>query len=469
MSASSRVAVIDDGVDATHPDLDANVLNSGSACHRVPNGGHGTHVAGIIAAERNNDGAVVGVAPNARILPIKIHFPTDFLREDNGDKALDPDCHEEVPSLAAAIIRAIKSGVHVINMSLSSGPEPDEEGQDTVELAIRAAAMENIVVVTGGGNCGHEDQVLLDRNNCESRHQRQRPAVYPSVIAVASTGEDRIRAPGSTSNRDVDIAAPGGVMLSTWPEAAMLREGEHCDGADSVGRTCWMAGTSMAAPVVSGVVAHMKAHYPEASVAEIQYALYSTADRTNDSGNPNYSNDYGHGFINPVGAIGALEDLNRRLGEFVAVSSGYVHTCGLGTNGAVECWGSDTDGKTNRPIGIFTKISAGYFHTCGIREADRARWSVGATTAKARRTHHRRLPLSGERPSCPSSPRSRPVGITPAAYVTTVPLSAGAVTTKIKAQYPAGTSHRFPRACGTLVGCWDPPIVTVDHGAAMAS
>ena len=368
--ADVTVAVIDTGVDDSNEDLVNRVIDTGHVCHRQPLDGHGTHVAGIIAAERGNSGPLVGVAPEARILPIKIHF-TDhkgILRLFPEDR----DCHDQVPTLTAAITRAIGAGVDVINMSFSwQSEDPDEEGQDTVELAIRAAVMKGITVVTSAGNCGREN---LDSDGCNARHERQSPAMYSGVIAVAATDDNRIRAPYSTSNRDVDIAAPGGVdvindtidevILSTWPTT--LPCGPWREG------TCLDFGTSMAAPVVSGVVAHLKAHYPEASVADIQYALYSTADRTNDYTSQNYRHDYGHGFVNPVGAIRALQGLDRPLGEFVAVSSGNAHTCGLGANGAVECWGDDTEGQASPPAGIFTQISAGGFHTCGIREADRA-------------------------------------------------------------------------------------------------
>ena len=386
------VAVIDTGVDDSNVDLMDRVIDTGHVCHRQPKTGHGTHVAGIIAAERGNFGPVVGVAPEARILPIKIHFSGDYgwdLGEIFGKRVrwgtVDPDCHDDIPTLTAALTRAVNEGADVINMSFRWSLEEDKGGQDTAELAVRVATMDNIVVVTGAGNCGSEDRERLDANNCKERHERQRPAVYPGVIAVAATGEDRLWAPYSTSNRDVDIAAPGGVVrliegrleliLSTWPATVFCGDEEKNKAQafpDQRTGTCWDVGTSMAAPVVSGVVAHMKARYPEASVAEIQYALYSTADRTNDRSNDSYRNDYGHGFINPVAAIRALKGLKHRTGDFVAVSSGNRHTCGLGTNGAVECWGDNDDGQTNAPAGVFTAVSAGGLHSCAINETSRA-------------------------------------------------------------------------------------------------
>jgi hypothetical protein len=361
------VAVIDTGVDGSNVDLKERVIDTGHICHRRVASGHGTHVAGIVAAERGNLGPVIGVAPEARILPIKVPFV-------NGTP-LDPDCHNLVPTLTAAITMAVNEGADVINMSFRWPLEEDDEGQDTVELAVRAATMDDIIVVTSGGNCGSGNRDRLNANNCSQRHERKRPAVYPGVISVAATGEDRLRAPYSTSNQDVDIAAPGGVrrwiesgrpelMLSTWPTMISCKDRFDHQPVN----TCWTEGTSMAAPVVSGVVAHLKAHHPDASVAEVQYALYSTASRTNDPSNASYRSDYGHGVINPMGAVRALQGLKRRVGDFVDVSSGHRHTCGLGANGVVECWGDNTDGQAYAPSGIFTAVSAGGSHSCAIRE-----------------------------------------------------------------------------------------------------
>ena len=121
------VAVIDDGVDGTHGDLDGNLITTGDACHRRVNedwngdvNDHGTHVAGIIAAERNGRD-VAGVAPQARILPIKKHYYDDLYdTNDNYVGPTDPDCYDLIPSTAAAAGLAIEQGADVINMSFGS-------------------------------------------------------------------------------------------------------------------------------------------------------------------------------------------------------------------------------------------------------------------------------------------------------------------------------------------------------------
>ena len=256
------------------------------------------------------------------------------------------------------------------------------------------------MVVTSAGNCGSED---YDTKKCNTRHERKRPAIYPEVIAVTATGDDRIRAPHSTSNQDVDIAAPGGrgeapgighsvlreVILSTWPTTVpcgVLYPGQP------VG-TCWDSGTSMAAPVVSGVVAHLKAHHPEASVADIKSALYSTADRTNDSDSKNYDHDYGHGFINPLGAFWAIREERPAL-----LAAGTHHYCALDTNGNIECWPYNAGGLTGDPQndptrvsgnGPFTSVAVGRAHTCAILHIN------GAITCWGNNDHDQATPKGG--------------------------------------------------------------------------
>ena len=110
--AEVTVAVIDSGVDATHGDLEPNVAGGGLACHRRDYSGHGTHVAGIAGAVAENGIAVAGIAPRAKILSIKmplLNVPPD------------PDCAQDITSLAQAIKVAVESGADVINMSLGRG------------------------------------------------------------------------------------------------------------------------------------------------------------------------------------------------------------------------------------------------------------------------------------------------------------------------------------------------------------
>ena len=306
------VAVIDDGVDGSHPDLDANLITRGDSCHRSPHknnkgelNDHGTHVAGIIGAERNGRD-VVGVAPDARILPIKIHFSDDFekdqegefIEDSNGDRIpLDSHCYSLVRSTADAVRLAIEQGADVINMSYG-GPIRSM----TDEAVLRAAMMRDIVPVAAAGNCGRNTAASLNANNCSSMHNLAKyPAAYPGVIAVANTtvnasGDDE-RAATSTANRHVGIAAPGSGILSTVPtNSCGLLNLFTCTTADKTG-------TSMAAPVIAGVVAHMKARFPKASVSEIRQALYATAQQPGSGGTGRWTPEFGWGIVTPAHAI----------------------------------------------------------------------------------------------------------------------------------------------------------------------
>ena len=346
------VAVIDDGVDGSHRDLQASLLDpdtlpasaAGAAlsCHRSPTRDHGTHVAGIIAATQGNGVDVAGLAPRATILPIRIHYTANFADPANKTGPDSQACFDAVPTLTHAINLARRSGADVINMSLRWNTREFEVDEfedtpefvtpglrtETVALAIDVARQEdNVVVVAAAGNCG-DDRIYENRdtdgdgqferkangdlewfrrvdqsdisgttepgwkviNECNSHHAAQRPAVNRGVIAVAATAvydpgdSDIRRAVFSSSNHTVDVAAPGSEIVSTVP-----------------GGTKSKGGTSMAAPIVSAAVAHIKARFPDLTPDEIEDALTTTA-----SDHPNRGDDFGFGVIDPLAAIEKL-------------------------------------------------------------------------------------------------------------------------------------------------------------------
>ncbi len=326
------VAVIDTGVDGSHRDLRHSVVGTvgnNPACHTQDPDRHGTHVAGIIAAAADNGIDIAGIAPQARILPIRVMGGGDYPCDD-------------ITSVADAVARAVQENTDVINMSFSfTSPSGSGSYQDPFEAVVRAALMRDIVVVAGAGNCGNPQ--YLDR--CRAGvNGAEAPATYPGIIAVAATNRGDTRAHFSTSGNHVDIAAPGGSAFGDF--GGVVRPLTHSDFQDGLltsGRlvteadilstvpplcqgesgnciyTEAMAGTSMAAPIVSAVVAHMKARYPQASVAEIQHALYTTARLP-------YSNaktpEYGWGIVQPLGAI-------NRLGELLGLCPESSYSSGL--------------------------------------------------------------------------------------------------------------------------------------------
>lgn len=200
------VAVLDTGV-AAHEDLPRllpgkSFTTGGEA---DPNG-HGTHVAGIIAAAANNQIGVAGLAPDVEILPVQV-----LEADGSGDHA----------AIASGIVWATDNGADVINLSLG-GTEPSE----ALHTAVQYAHAKGVLLVAAAGNEG-------SRSNSPMY-----PAAYDEVLAVAASGPDGTAASFSNSGTYVDLAAPGFAILSTTP-----------DGYD------YLSGTSQAAPFVSAAAA----------------------------------------------------------------------------------------------------------------------------------------------------------------------------------------------------------------------
>ena len=422
------VAVLDTGVTSTHPDLFGRVVTGGlDACHRRDPNGHGTHVAGIVAAD-NGDGYVAGVAPDAEILSVRV---------------LERAVCEPSITATAAVAAAVNAGARVINMSFKwplcerdTGTvgglpieavkecDPDmydpDDADDSFELALRAGSMLGVVAITSVGNDGE------DADDSGPPNQRNGPAVYPDVISVAAFNRHGQRLSFSTANDLVDIAAPGGAILSAVPllecrpaedtngngidewgplgcgtdtspaecaPGTALREFSEASPQACAHRIGHKSGTSMASPFVAGVVAHMLNRHPQATVGQVRDALEKTAvrppapadkakypggswtrrGRLNDPPVAPPSREYGSGIINPVAAVARLgeivvQDEAADSGGFVAVAAGGRFSCGLRAGGRVRCWGANGV-VANTPRLAFDEVSAPTGpadHACGI-------------------------------------------------------------------------------------------------------
>ncbi|GAB3947474.1 type VII secretion-associated serine protease mycosin [Micromonospora vulcania] len=261
------VAVIDSGVSATHPLLKGQVLEGADFNGLADNkgqcdeAGHGTLVAGIIAA-RDTDGAPFsGIAPAARILPIRV-LPTT---EGTNDTKLPAE-------IAEAIEYAVDKGADVINLSLVTLPHP------ALEAAVNRALAERVVVVAAAGN-----------QTARNRSQPAYPASYPGVIAVAGVDEQGGHVDTSVSGAYVDIAAPGLNIVGPAPRGSGYR-------AEPTG------GTSFAAAYVSGAAALVRAAYPNLSPQEVADRLERTADNPPDG----HNTEVGYGVVNPYRAVSSL-------------------------------------------------------------------------------------------------------------------------------------------------------------------
>jgi len=251
------VAVIDTGVDASHPDLvdrvdtanDWDFVNSDAVAN--DDNGHGTHVSGIVAATENNGVGSVGVAPRCAILPIKV-------LSANGSGSSD--------DVAAGIRYAANHGAKVINLSLAATVDDAVMGS-----AIVYAQDMGCVVVAAVGNEG-------------SSGGADYPARYAGVIGVAAIDRNNTRASFSNFGAGVDIAAPGKDVLSTVPGG---------------GYEAW-DGTSMASPFVAGVAALVLSVNPTWGADQVIARVFATAQDIGSLGDDLY---FGNGLVRADGAV----------------------------------------------------------------------------------------------------------------------------------------------------------------------
>jgi type VII secretion-associated serine protease mycosin len=252
------VAVLDSGVNAEQPELSGNVLPGYDSIVGdngwIDDSGHGTAVASLIAAHgRNiNDGAF-GVAPQAKVLPIKIGVSG----------------HDNVAGkIEQGIPWAVSHGAKVICMAFA-GPG----GTDRLKQAIAEAEAADVVLVAGVGNKPAATEVGY-------------PAAYPGVIAIAGVDRNGDHADFSVTGPTVALAAPAVDIVAPQENGKYYTD----------------SGTSYATAIVAGVAALVRAKYPNLSAAEVVHRLTATAT---DKGPPGRDDQYGYGIVNPVAALTA--------------------------------------------------------------------------------------------------------------------------------------------------------------------
>jgi serine protease len=277
--AGVTVAVIDSG-SGPHPDLDANLAQginlfggvNEPGAPDVDTQGHGTHVAGIISAVANNGAGVAGVAPESRVLPIRV---------------LGPDGRGRSGDVVAGVRMAADMGARVINLSLGG----DQESTPLSE-AITYATSKGSLVIAAAGNDGPTAAPKW-------------PAAFDQTIAVAFV--DQNNAPGAKSQVGsyIDIAAPGVGIIST-----------------ALGNYGLSTGSSMAAAYVSGAAALLFAAQPTLTAGQARDILLQSAT---DIGTPGRDDQTGFGLVNLPAAFAQLAVLFPDSSQPVVAALGRVN------------------------------------------------------------------------------------------------------------------------------------------------
>ncbi|MCJ7424386.1 S8 family serine peptidase [Candidatus Bathyarchaeota archaeon] len=261
-NSSILVAVIDSGIDYTHPDLAANYASGGRDWVNndedpMDDYNHGTKVAGIIAAVTNNEIGIAGLAQ------VKVMAEKIFDNEGVG----------YVDDVVSAIYHATDQGAKIISMSLST-----EYNVSLLYDAVKCAYEKGVLLVAAAGN--------------QASDAKRYPAAYDEVIAVTATNSSDNPADFTNFGDWVELAAPGVDIFTT----DLLDENLPPDYQ----YYRWGSGTSFACPHVSGLAALVWSEFPNANRDWVRARLRETAD---DLGNPGFDNYYGYGRINARKAI----------------------------------------------------------------------------------------------------------------------------------------------------------------------
>ncbi|MEU2612970.1 type VII secretion-associated serine protease mycosin [Micromonospora sp. NPDC007271] len=259
--AGVTVAVIDSGVDRTHPQLAGRVLAGADFLDPGGDGtrdcaGHGTGVASLIAATPRPGVAFHGLAPGTRILPVRVSEQQVVEGRESGRTVGAAD-------FARAIRWAVDHDADVLNLSVVLYAD-----SPAVRLAIAYAVRRDVVVVAAAGNLH------------ESGNPRPYPASYDGVLGVGAIGADGTRSAFSQTGPYVDLVAPGSDVLMAAPGQGHRRA----------------EGTSYATPFVAATAALLRQYHPELSAAEVARRIVASTDPAAGSG-------AGAGVLNPYRAV----------------------------------------------------------------------------------------------------------------------------------------------------------------------
>lgn len=262
------VAVIDSGVDGSHPQLSGHVLSGWDMLRRAPDDNldcvsHGTGVAALIAAQRSDSVGFRGLAPGAKVLPIRVGN-TNPAEDPNGPKQPSAD------TIAGAVRWATGHGATVIDVSTSL--TADDNG---LHSAVKAALDANIVVVAAVGD---------QRDATHATDPPTYPAAYAGVLGVGAIDESYQRSANSQIGPYVSIMAPGDSVVS----------------ATRIGGYQLFTGTSLAAGLVAASAALVRQAHPDLNQEQVVRRIIATADPAPGG---QYGMAYGHGIVDPYRAV----------------------------------------------------------------------------------------------------------------------------------------------------------------------
>jgi type VII secretion-associated serine protease mycosin len=291
------VAVVDSGVDPSHPDLRGSVTVGPNMLDRTDGGRapqrlHGTGMASLIAGHGHGPGGrdgVIGIAPEAKILALRV-----IAEPGDPGYAAYRSSRTAKDAVARGVRYAVDHGADVINLSIGNVRPSAEERQ-----AVAYAIAKGVVVVSAVGNDGAKRR-LLDKDGFAPYSY---PASYPGVIAVAATDPANRRAPFSNRNHSVLVAAPGvGIPVAGPGGAYFVSEG-----------------TSDSSALVSGIAALIRSRHPDMKPSLVRQALLDST-RFRPSGE--YDASTGFGLVNAADALRAAGSLANTPRGTGALSSG---------------------------------------------------------------------------------------------------------------------------------------------------
>jgi thermitase len=255
------IAVVDSGIKVDHPEFVGRLVPGydfiDDDTQPDDGSGHGTHVAGVIAAALDNGQGVAGVCPACRLMPVKV---------------LNASNLGSWSQLAAGIIFAVDNGARVLNLSLGSSVS-----SETVSAAIEYAVDHGVLIIAAAGNFGSDRPFY--------------PAALEGVVAVGATTMSGERWAKSDYGSYIDLTAPGDIIYSTFHDLNNIYQGYT-----------YMTGTSMAAPFVSGVAGLLMSVKPSLTASQVTEAMLVGAD---DLGPTGWDAEFGYGRVNAMNALTA--------------------------------------------------------------------------------------------------------------------------------------------------------------------